>query len=94
MGLGKTFQVIGYLHTVLSNMKIANKIRRVMLVVPKNVLLNWIDEFEKWLSGQNLNNIRVHCVGLREYSGDMEARMEARLKEVKKWYDENSECSM
>jgi SNF2 family DNA or RNA helicase len=92
MGLGKTFQVIAYLHTVLTNMKIANVVRRVMLVVPKNVLLNWIDEFDKWLDKQGLHNIRIYPVGIQEHSGDMIARLEGRLREVKKWFDEESKC--
>lgn len=93
MGLGKTFQVIAYLHAVLSNAKIASTIHRVLLVVPKNVLLNWMDEFYKWLGTQGFHAIHIHSIGCtKEPTGDMVTRLEARLGQVKRWYDETSEC--
>ncbi|CAH0551007.1 unnamed protein product [Brassicogethes aeneus] len=48
MGLGKTLQVITLAHTLLINSD-TTKVERVMVVCPVNTVLNWKNEFKKWL---------------------------------------------
>ena len=48
MGLGKTFQVITFLTTVLNYHYIFG-FKRALVVCPLNTILNWKAEFHKWL---------------------------------------------
>ncbi|XP_054754849.2 transcriptional regulator ATRX-like isoform X1 [Lytechinus pictus] len=47
MGLGKTLQVISYLHTIMTNDDL--DVKTCLVVAPLNTVLNWEDEFEKWI---------------------------------------------
>lgn len=59
MGLGKTLQTIAFLHTIMTHPTIKKTIRRVLIVCPKNVILNWCQEFDKWLSGIDSKLTRI-----------------------------------
>lgn len=47
MGLGKTFQVIALLHTVIHYPQL--KTERILVLCPKSTILNWQAEVDKWL---------------------------------------------
>lgn len=49
MGLGKTLQVIAFVHTCLTNSYVNKHISRAMVICPYNVALNWATEFDYWL---------------------------------------------
>ncbi|CAF3208709.1 unnamed protein product [Rotaria socialis] len=48
MGLGKTLQVISFIHTVFNYDKITN-VKTCLVLCPINAALNWSNEFDHWL---------------------------------------------
>ncbi|XP_068158418.1 transcriptional regulator ATRX homolog isoform X4 [Drosophila tropicalis] len=59
MGLGKTLQLIALLHTVISY-KVLNT-NKVMILCPKSTVMNWAEEFQRWLGPLKRNNhIKVY----------------------------------
>ena len=44
MGLGKTFQVVSFTHTVLTQ----TSIHTILVVSPVNTIHNWQAEYSKW----------------------------------------------
>ncbi|XP_066370876.1 protein CHROMATIN REMODELING 20-like isoform X2 [Miscanthus floridulus] len=56
MGLGKTFQVITFLYTIMRHAQLG--LRTALVVTPVNVLHNWRKEFSKWRPAE-LKPLRV-----------------------------------
>ncbi|XP_051540427.1 transcriptional regulator ATRX-like isoform X2 [Myxocyprinus asiaticus] len=57
MGLGKTLQVIVFLHTVLLCKLLP--VNRALVVCPLNTVLNWKSEFDQWQRGLRPHTLRV-----------------------------------
>ncbi|CAL1267618.1 unnamed protein product [Larinioides sclopetarius] len=59
MGLGKTLQVITFLHTCLTNKHVNKYIKTALVICPYNTVLNWSKELDYWLQEVD-GNILVH----------------------------------
>ncbi|XP_046489570.1 transcriptional regulator ATRX isoform X2 [Neodiprion pinetum] len=59
MGLGKTFQVVTLAHTLLTHPETG--IKTIMVICPLSTVLNWVNEFKKWLGDiNNDQDVRVY----------------------------------
>lgn len=54
-------QVIAFLDALLYNE--ATGLKRMLVIVPKNTISNWVDEFQRWLNDENDYYVSV-CVCL------------------------------
>jgi len=88
MGLGKSFQAVCLLHTLLTHPSLTTPagtggriIQRALLIAPVNTLANWETEFLKWIGkseGRSIPAIRFYP----QWDGGKQ-----KMKVVKEWYD-------
>nr|XP_027197711.1 transcriptional regulator ATRX homolog [Dermatophagoides pteronyssinus] len=76
MGLGKTLQVIAFLHTIMKNVYTRDIIKHVLIIVPLNVARNWRMEFDKWLEFDN-------CIATYETTSTK--NLYERIKILQRW---------
>lgn len=61
MGLGKTFQIVAFSHTLLTNKIIG--VKTILVVVPVSTINNWCHEYKIWLSKINQKKeFRTYCL--------------------------------
>ncbi|XP_011481932.1 transcriptional regulator ATRX [Oryzias latipes] len=77
MGLGKTLQVVTFLHTVLLSPNL--KFRTALVVCPLNTVLNWAAEFKKWQ--ENLGKDKVKVTVLSTINQPAE-----RIRALQRWH--------
>ncbi|KAG1704029.1 Transcriptional regulator ATRX [Nymphon striatum] len=75
MGLGKTLSVITFLHTIMKCKQM--KFHSCLVVCPLNTVLNWDNEFQKWLETDDLR------LNVFELSG--EKRNNQRANSLETW---------
>ncbi|XP_035289192.1 transcriptional regulator ATRX-like [Anguilla anguilla] len=78
MGLGKTLQVVTFLHTMLTCAKL--KFKTALVVCPLNTVLNWVNEFSKWQKGMKSDEI-VQVSELATMRGTQE-----RCRALESWH--------
>jgi SNF2 family DNA or RNA helicase len=85
MGLGKSFQAVCLLHTLLTHPSLIRAngrriIRTALLIAPVNVLINWKTELQKWVGTSSGRSIP----GILYYPWNDQR---SKVKIVKKWHD-------
>jgi transcriptional regulator ATRX len=78
MGLGKTLQLVSLVHTLIMHKVLETK--RILIICPKSTILNWKDEFLKWLKNIPSNGLKIF------YNAD-DKQIHERVKEIESWYD-------
>ncbi|KAI9223822.1 hypothetical protein BC828DRAFT_210071 [Blastocladiella britannica] len=88
MGVGKTLQVIAFLYCTFRAMQVfphkfssQMRTRRVIVLCPKSVVTNWIDEVHKWIPAKQQAKSDFHV-----YKFD-HANLTARHDCVRKWHE-------
>ncbi|KAL7287813.1 hypothetical protein TKK_0018188 [Trichogramma kaykai] len=77
MGLGKTFQVVSLVYTLLTNK--VTEIKRVLILCPLATVLNWVAEFDMWQKkAESQSRIRIFQAG----------ESSQRKKILHKWHTE------
>ncbi|XP_027886771.1 transcriptional regulator ATRX-like [Xiphophorus couchianus] len=76
MGLGKTLQVVAFLHTVLLSSNL--KFRTALVVCPLNTLLNWVSEFKRWQHSLGEDRVKVSEMATVKH-------LPERLRAVQTW---------
>ncbi|XP_045601875.2 transcriptional regulator ATRX [Procambarus clarkii] len=84
MGLGKTLQVITFVHTLLLSKKTNRHIQRVMVCCPVNTVYNWVSEFSNWLKGKMLPFDVVELASAKDLWG--------RAYRLDDWWREGGVC--
>ncbi|CAG0882739.1 unnamed protein product [Darwinula stevensoni] len=77
MGLGKTLQVVAFLHTILTSKALGFK--TALVLCPYNTVLNWDQEFKIWLEGQDLKTIDI-------FNMANEKNVKLRKYRAKRWH--------
>lgn len=80
MGLGKTFQTICFLHTLLTHKVLGQHVKKVIVVCPCNVVLNWAREFEMWI--EENDNVKT---GIAVYEFSRVKNIYDRLDLLEDW---------
>lgn len=69
MGLGKSLQAIGLLHTMLKQgPRGLPMLQRALIVAPSSLLENWKQEIKKWLGDEKLKSIIIGVGAKKEQS--------------------------
>ena len=83
MGLGKTLQIVALVHTLITNRDIT-KIGRVLILMPVNVITNWLNEFDMWTKKCRQKVITYTLPMVRNGSLDL---VRSRVNTLERWFE-------
>lgn len=79
MGLGKTIQIVAFVHTTIKRFEKMGDRPRVLIIVPVNTVTNWRIEFDKWLQPKSRIPVAV--------LSDNVASFRDRSALIRRWYE-------
>uniref|UniRef100_A0A131YIB9 ATP-dependent helicase ATRX n=1 Tax=Rhipicephalus appendiculatus TaxID=34631 RepID=A0A131YIB9_RHIAP len=80
MGLGKSFQVISFLHAMMTHKEAGPLLSTALVICPYNTVYNWANEFDQWLHRNGLD-MKVYEVS------SMKVNIQ-RLEVLERWHKE------
>ncbi|XP_075743400.1 uncharacterized protein LOC119170468 isoform X3 [Rhipicephalus microplus] len=80
MGLGKSFQVISFLHTMMTHKEAGPLLSTALVICPYNTVYNWANEFDVWLHRNGLD-MKVYEVS------SMKVNLQ-RVEVLERWHRE------
>ncbi|XP_049268422.1 transcriptional regulator ATRX homolog [Rhipicephalus sanguineus] len=80
MGLGKSFQVISFLHTMMTHKEAGALLNTALVICPYNTVYNWANEFDQWLHRNGID-MKVYEVSSMKVNT-------LRLETLERWHNE------
>ncbi len=81
MGLGKTLQVVAFIHTFVNLRMALEQSAKCIILTPCSLVANWSDEFEKWVPSEGKFKAQILTSGIK---------IADRLKILHKWKESTS----
>ncbi|XP_003743519.1 transcriptional regulator ATRX [Galendromus occidentalis] len=80
MGLGKTFQVVCFLHTLMTHKDLRGYFKTVLVISPLNVIATWQEEISRWVDRDPKITEK-----LKQFSLHNESNQRLRAAMLSKW---------
>ncbi|KAI0977770.1 hypothetical protein GJ496_009536 [Pomphorhynchus laevis] len=86
MGLGKTLQVIVFINSLMRCENIT-RVKHVLILVPKNTIKNWLEEFYRWQLCLSNDDDKITTFELSD-----SVRIKGRLSVMRQWKSKESKA--
>ena len=91
MGLGKTLQVTTLIHTVLTNPTLSKVVKTALIIMPKNVVINWETEIKTWTK-KCKKKITLYTFPYENARPDGESINKKRVRVLENWARRGGIC--
>ena len=91
MGLGKTLQVTALIHAVLTNPELNKEIKTALILMPKNVEINWETEIKTWTK-KCKKKVTVYTLPSDQVRAEGESKNKKRCNVLETWHRKGGIC--